>query len=339
MSEAESISRPNACAALRLLDPFSHETVARFYDVSFGATMPEQPVKAVVMQRLGPFGNPPETVEELVSSLQSKGTRLLYDIDDNLLDQHPDPASERTINARRRAARFLLRAADHVTVSTPRLRDRVKHLNPNVSVLPNALDEKRLEALASRGGRAGALKIGYFGTFTHLRDLMSVAAPLRSALSRLRGAATLELWGVSQDARMAALFEGFAQVEILPATGDYDSFITKMHNVQWDIGLAPLATGPFEATKSDIKFLEYAAFQIPGLYSDHPAYAEVEHGVTGIVATPDTWAENLIELAHNAELRERIVLSSRDYFFSNRTLQSAGHAWSAVVRKTIGGGE
>ncbi len=175
---------------------------------------------------------------------------------------------------------------------TGALRDRVRHLNSRVTALPNALDERRLPA-ALPARQASGSKIGYFGTFTHRADLMWSAAPLRAALSRLRGRATVVLCGISPDDRVHALFEGLAPVETMPVTADYESFLEMMsQRADWDVGLAPLAAGQFESTKSDIKFLEYAAFGIPAIYSAHPTYAAVQHGITGMAA-PEQWADCL----------------------------------------------
>lgn len=320
-----------ACAALRLLDPFSHPAVSAAFDVSFDVRPPQATPDILIMQRFGPPGIPESAVEDLVRSLKRSNTRLVYDLDDNLLNTHPDVATELEIAPRRRLVRFLLRRADLVTVSTEGLRDRVQNLNPRITVLPNALDERRLVSPRPRS-TATTLKIGYFGTFTHLRDFMSVVGMLRASLSRLRGRATVALCGISSDDRISALLEGFAPVQTLPATADYGSFLEMMWaQADWDIGLAPLATGDFESTKSDIKFLEYAALGIPGIYSAHPAYGTVQHGITGLVAGPDEWADRLCAMADDTALRRRIVDASRKYLFANRTLARAIHSWVEML--------
>jgi glycosyltransferase involved in cell wall biosynthesis len=132
------------------------------------------------------------------------------------------------------------------------------------------------------------------------------------------------------------LFDDVATVEMMPVTGDYQSFLDAMSaQVPWDIGLAPLATGRFEVTKSDIKFLEHAAFGIAGVYSDHPAYAAVQHGVTGMVATPDSWTDAILALAMDPSLRARIVSASREYLFSQRTLDTTSQMLAAVLDQLL----
>lgn len=342
--DTEELRRPSACAALRLVDPFSYPVITDAFDVSIDIRPALSPVDVLVMQRLGPPGMPEPDVETLVRSLKAAGTRLWYDLDDNLLDTHPEGLVDSIIAGRRRLIRFLLRRADRVTVSTAALSDRVRHLNPRVTVLPNAVDERRLPTSApprppkTATMPASCIKIGYFGTLTHTRDVMAVAGPLRAALSCLRGGPTLVLCGISPDVRVASLFDGVAPIETLPVTGDYESFVRMMlHQADWDVGLAPLAAGEFESAKSDIKFLEYAAFGIPGLYSTHPAYATVRHGVTGMLAAPEQWASTLRTMLDDAELRARIVAASRDYLFSERTLAASIHGWVTVLDEMLGG--
>lgn len=321
--------RPNPCAALRLINPFSHPTVTDGFAVSFGPALPPGRLDVLVMQRRGALDHTPA----LVRDARRRGARLLYDIDDNLLDPHPDPATEHDLAPDRRHVRFLLREADLVTTSTERLRRRVADLAAATEVLPNALDERAFRPRPA-GVTRETLRIGYFGTFTHLRDLMSVIGPVRAALTRLDRRATVVLCGISFDPRMFALFEGFAETEHLPATRDYASFLDLMAtHADWDIGLAPLAAGAFEATKSDIKYLDYAAFGIPGLYSAHPAYAGVKDGETGLVAGSAGWAQALSALAEDGALRNRIAAAARADLLSHRTLAATGHRRAALLER------
>ena len=330
--ETEDPAHPNACAALRLIDPYSSPAVSALADVTTGPTLPDIRLDVLVMQRLGRATGGPEALMNLVRTAKSRGIRLIYDLDDNLLDPHPDPASEAEIAPHRRSVHTLLRAADHVTVSTPALADRLRRLHPRITVLPNALDDRRLTPPPPREPGA-RLHLGYFGTFTHLTDLMSVAAPLRAALAQL-DRPRLTLCGISTDPRLPALFAEVADVDTLPATADYQSFLNQMSaRMDWDIGLAPLAAGPFEATKSDIKFLEYAAHGIPGLYSAHPAYTAVEPGTLGLVAPPHAWTQSLLTLARDPGLRRRIAAAAGMYLRAERLLTRRGTDWAALLRR------
>jgi glycosyltransferase involved in cell wall biosynthesis len=149
---------------------------------------------------------------------------------------------------------------------------------------------------------------------------MSVVAPVRAAFSALPERPTLVLCGISLDTRILSLFDDVATIKVLPPTDDYQEFLNVMQSQKWDLGLAPLAAGRFEAAKSDIKLLDYAAFGIPGLYADHPAYATVQNNVTGMVAAADNWADCILRIARDPAFAAKIVAESRAYVFSQRTL-------------------
>src|SRR5579875_861698 len=86
--DTDNLQCLNACAVLRLVDPFSHPVITESFDVSFGLGPADDPIDILVMQRQGTPRMPEPGIEELVLSLKSIGTRLLYDLDDNLLDAH-----------------------------------------------------------------------------------------------------------------------------------------------------------------------------------------------------------------------------------------------------------
>jgi hypothetical protein len=335
LPETEDMARPNACAVLRLLDPYTCAAVTDVAEISVSQGLPDDHVDVLVMQRMANELGDPVVVESLLRRVRARGIKLVYDIDDNLLDRHPVPKVEAGVGRHRRAVRSLLRAADHVTVSTPLLRDRVQGLCQAVTVLPNMLEDRRIGPVLDRppGPR---LHIGYFGTFTHLRDLMAVVGPIRAALSQLSERPLLSLCGISDDPRLPDLFADMADVTLVPPTGDYESFLRLIRTLDWDIGLAPLAGGAFEAAKSDIKFLEHGAFGIAGLYAAHPAYAAVQDGVTGLVAAPDGWTAALLRLAGDTGLRRRIVQSAGRFVRQERMLARRGADWARMLQAVAG---
>ncbi len=301
-----------------------------------GTGAPSDPIDVVVMQRFGMATCSNGDVEELLWAQKRTGAKLIYDLDDNLLDAHPDADVEALIAPLRRRVRLLLREADHVTVSTVPLYERIENFQRNISLIPNVLDERRLQRTPPPLVENNELRIGYFGTFTHLRDLMSIIGPLRAALRALPRRPVFVMCGISHDPRILGLLDGLVTLEVQPPTGDYPSFLDAMLSQQpWDIGLAPLADGRFESTKSDIKFLEYAAFGIPGVYSDHPAYTAVEHGVTGMVAGTDGWPGCIAALAGDPALRTRIVAASREYLFAQRPLARSSRSFAAILNQLL----
>ena len=103
----------------------------------------------------------------------------------------------------------------------------------------------------------------------------------------------------------------------------------------WDIAVAPLEATPFNACKSDIKFLDYCALGAAGIYSDVPAYAgSVGHRVTGwlVTNTVEDWIAALDTLISDEERRIHIANAGRRYLYAQRlvahsvTGMDRGHA-------------
>ncbi len=98
-----------------------------------------------------------------------------------------------------------------------------------------------------------------------------------------------------------------------PNDMSYPNFIPwMMKNLSWDVGIAPLEDTIFNRCKSDIKFLDYSALGVPGIYSRVPSYKEtIHHLETGYLVenTPSAWTEALAELLTNNELRTQLAFN------------------------------
>lgn len=80
------------------------------------------------------------------------------------------------------------------------------------------------------------------------------------------------------------------------------------------IGLAPLRPEPFNKSKSEIRLIEYGARGIPVIAQDYGPYTDyVEDGVTGLlVKTPKQWAEAIVELSQDPDLRLSMAKAARN---------------------------
>lgn len=323
-----------ACAAIRLLRPYGHASVARRAEVSSGPRLPRGGrIDAVLVQRGGPIGFTIGDAVELVRETRRRGARLIYDLDDDLLGEHPSPAVEAGTAPHRPRIRLFLREADLVVASTEVLAARLRRINPRVAVWPNALDEALVAERAAEVEEGADL--GYFGTASHLEDMLSVLAPVEAALAARPGRPVVELRGVSDDPRLAALMAWRCEIRQVPPDGDYPAFMRSMQRgPRWRAGIAPLAANPFNEAKSDIKFLDYAAFGHPGVYARGPAYAAVRDGETGLLAgSAEEWGAAVGRLLEDVALRRRIRAASLDYLMRERVLaRRAGELLDLVER-------
>jgi len=226
-----------------------------------------------------------------------------------------------------------------VIVSTPALAERLEHLRPGVLVVPNALDERLFgPAPEPAAWSAPGVTIGYMGTLTHEADLRMVLAPLRALLRRHAGRVRLELVGGAAEDRLASLFEGLPLRQLHSRHDDaYPKFVPWMRqNLRWDVAIAPLEDDAFTRCKSDLKYLDYAALGIPGVFSDVRPYRDtVRHRETGLLAANDerAWADALEEIVSDAALRARLAAAAYAEVYGNRMLRMNAVRW----REALGG--
>jgi hypothetical protein len=131
----------------------------------------------------------------------------------------------------------------------------------------------------------------YFGSRTHAADLAQIEG-LPAALSqRLGRPFVVETVGVVD--RGTALPDGFVPLE--PPRANYAGFVRWLRSQgrRWCAGLAPLADEPFNAMKSDLKLLEYAALGLPAVASPVGPYRDAPTALARHAANLDGWVDEV----------------------------------------------
>lgn len=306
----------SACPTLRLTGPLQRLgwTVVRGNHwepspqrmVSF-TTTPIASATVVILQR--DFPRYTEAYDQVMAAAKTASRPVVYELDDLLLETpatHPfawyyDPARFHMLRA--------LAEADAVTVSTELLRAYVQPINPHVHVLPNCINE----ALWWPDGEpphtppaAGRVRIGYMGGHTHAPDVAMIAPVLGRLLDRYGDGVQLTFFGSTPPpealrAHPGVVWDQFDWV-------DYAVFAAYFTKAGCDIFVAPLIDHDFNRFKSAIKFLEYSAMGVPGVYSRITPYeAIVRNGEDGFLATTmEEWESCLVRLIEEAELRQRM---------------------------------
>jgi glycosyltransferase involved in cell wall biosynthesis len=337
---------PYSCTYIRLLCPLSHPALAERIELTHGTTetMPDCDLLVVERHVLWPYERQLDGFVRVLSRCRQRGVPVVYELDDNLLDLHRDePWETHPGDSLRAVVAFLARQADGMIVSTPALAERVARLRSGVLVVPNALDERLFGSAPDPFvSRSPTVTIGYMGTLTHEADLRMVLAPLRALLRRHAGRVRLELVGGAAERSVASLFEGLPFRRRDPGSEDvYPRFVPWMRQqLRWDVAIAPLGDDTFTRGKSDLKYLDYAALGIPGVFSDVRPYREtVRHRETGLLAAnePEAWAEALEEIVSDGSLRARLAGAASAEVYENRMLKTNATRWSDAIETIVPG--
>jgi glycosyltransferase involved in cell wall biosynthesis len=328
--EHDAAGEPHGCSYIRLLLPLTHPVNADALSVTSGTEY--QSADVLIVERTWSPGVTVGAAETLMARARQDGARVVYSIDDDLLEARGLTTEQRMV------VRFFAREADGVLVSTDQLAARLRRLNPFVAVVPNALDE-RLFPSPPRVRRPGRpLVVGYMGTFTHGDDLMMVYQALRELSVAHRDRVGFELVGGTADPGvLRALSRLPARVVRPGGKAAYPAFLRWMvATLNWDLAIAPLDETAFTAAKSDIKFLDYGALGVAGVYSNVAAYREtVRQGVTGYLVdhSVEAWFVALDHLFNSAGERLGMAQAAHDYVVSNRTLAVCGRQWCVALER------
>lgn len=318
---------PSPCAYIRVVLPLLK--LARHRPATIKFVEPSQVTDYVAdvlyTHRVALSGS---SASAVAAHCKQTGMRLVYDIDDDLIGIAESDHPEREVYARYKPGIELLASqANAVHVSTGPLRDKLKVLNDNVRVVPNALDEELWRLAETRPPRLPGqpVSILYMGTQTHGADFEMV----KPALSRIKAAygekVRIVIVGVTQDRSKT---DGYEFVDA-PARvgGSYAAFVEWLVEQNgFDIGIAPLLDTNFNLSKSGIKFMDYAALGLAAVCSDVGPYREVvRNGETGLLVRNDetAWYDALNRLVEDHDFRTEVANNARQELISRYTLSSA----------------
>lgn len=257
-------------------------------------------------------------VDALAAIADYIGARLVYDLDDNLLDMddHGEGSAYRDL---RSAVTRSLQVADMVWCSTTALAQRVsKVAGGAVSVLPNTLDPivwSRMVPPALTGGGANPVfRLLYMGTRTHDHDFAFLCRVMASLDALLPGRFRLTLVGICQtppaDAPWLDLHGPPAEVG-----SSYPAFVHWLQQQHgFDLGVAPLVSNIFNDCKSPIKVMDYAAIGLPALASRMPAYSEyLRSDVDCFLADNEVsaWVDALMAISRDRSRLVRVAEAAR----------------------------
>lgn len=251
----------------------------------------------VLGQRIGG-----QDIDTLWYNLRQAGVKLVWETDDDLwnLDE-ANPARFQITDMTRYWMESALRQAHLVTTTVPHLADAMRQFNPNVTVIPNAVDPA---LLTTERRRAERLTVGWAGGSSHHDDFRSVIGALRKVTDH-RGDVDFHSVGVDYGKDFGLYRNRYTPWRL--------SMLEYYSGIDFDIGIAPLLDTAFTRSKSPIKAIEYNALGIPVVASNAGPYRDyVIDGVNGFLCNTEAeWVDRLNLLIEDTELRESMGRQAR----------------------------
>jgi tetratricopeptide (TPR) repeat protein len=266
----------------------------------------------------------------LIEARRNRGKVSVFETNDFYDDLHPwNPLTPAWLDPDVSAVhRQMVQHADAIQTSSSYLASHWAGDARRTALFRNQL--RNLPALPQRPDRS--LTIGWGGSAGHLGDWYAVTPVLQRWLDR-NTAVRCAVMTYRHARSYLDLPPDRYDFRDFGSLDDYSAFLRGL-----DIGVVPLLDTPYNRGRSDVKFLEFAAHGVVGIYPRTGPYAEtVVEGETGLLfGSDDELVDCLDRLAGDPGLREKIRNQAHRYVAENRMLAPAVGERAAFYRSLLG---
>ena len=283
----------------------------------------------------------------------TQGKKIIYELDDfvnALAPSNPSFEFWNPFGANFARAMKLMKKAHAVQTTTDRLRNEYSLWNNRISVLPNYLDSTIWDVPAWTASKwdeyykrknDGIIRIGWAGAASHYEDLQSIEDVITKICQKYKNVHFCLMGYHGKD-----LFQKIPLAKsACPNCGEQGQleklsgikllyYPSKLREVAFDIGIAPLIETGFNQGKSDIKIKEYAAVGIPVVATKMKPYSEsVKEGFTGFLASnAKEWYDALELLIKDEVLRQKMGKNNYRWYKQN-TIDKHIYKWIEFYTK------
>jgi glycosyltransferase involved in cell wall biosynthesis len=271
-----------------------------------------------------------------VIPIQKAGTKCIYEIDDDLFHVPKWNPAYKTLGKRhvQDGIKRFVGIVDAMFVTTNALKEVYQNYCEHIYVLPNSLDFSFTFPMDVPRENTAKPVVCWQGSTTHEYDL-AIAKKGFIELAKDKDI-IFKMWcGLDRDAKKPIF--NIPRAQTLPLV-PFEGFFQMFGQVGTYIGLAPLATNTFNRSKSNLKFLEYTAYNAVTVASNFGPYADtIEDGVTGIlIANNLDWYNKVRELLDNEDLYNRILKNAKKLVNEKFDIAKNYILWENAIRQVLG---
>lgn len=273
------------------------------------------------------------SIDELRNLLHSTNVKIVYEIDDNLVNLYPSHPLFELYRDKKDLFIEYLSKSDLVTVTTPSLKNSFKHFSDKIAILPNYIDEEIWKMEIEKNNNK-KIRILFSGSKTHRKDLEEIEDAIIDIYKEFNQNIELIFWG-----DVTAKIEKHCSItKIDKHFQSYSEYADFLCSLNIDIGLIPLKYNQFNLSKSNIKWLDYSMAEIASILTDiEPYNTTVINQVNGLLVknNPKSWYEAIRELIINTDKRKTIAKNAHEYVKNNFTIQKNVMKWYDVYTSLI----
>jgi len=193
------------------------------------------------------------------------------------------------------ATRQLIESTGVIT-TTQYLADHYRKYNKNIHVIPNCIDFDLWDKAQPKPH--DKIRVGWTGGCTHEGDLKMVKDVLYFILDKHKD---VEVWINSGP---PPAWEPHERLVLDSTWSTIDKYPQYLKGLAYDIGIAPLRDNYFNRSKSNLRYLEYAACKTPTIASNVEPFKSDFIGY--VVKSDDEWLSYLEGFIQSKNLRQEI---------------------------------
>ena len=272
--------------------------------------------------------------------LAKKKIPFICDNDDYWVIPRYNPAYEFYRAYLKNGVKDAISYADAVSCTTPQLAEVIRPFNPNVYILPNAIDPAQPQWKVTQVIRSHQKTIGWVGGISHLEDIKLLSGQIKGICEKY-GYRFL-MCGYHSNSKIWREME-------CAITGEYPNRRPHWFQVregtradvygtyysEIDIVLAPLTKSKFNRYKSELKILEAAAYSLPIVVSKVEPYTNHGNNLGVFFVTDNDWVTPLKQLIES-DKSTQVGAVNAAYCDVNHNIQVINHDRMDMLRKVIG---
>ena len=231
--------------------------------------------------------------------------RFIFEIDDAVFLLFPEKCES------------LAKLADRIIAGNQAIADWAAEFNPNVTIVPTCVDLQQYKQKDYGKNENELPVIGWVGSAGNVAMIAIIASELR----KLAHVVDFQLRIItSVKADLSSIDLTGVNVDRLDI--DQCDVVKELHRC--DIGIMPLpGDEPWMKYKCNAKMIQYMAVGLPAVGSSVGFNHElIDHGVNGMLAGDNQWAECLAKLIREPELRRELGEKGRQTVEQRFTVQS-----------------
>lgn len=263
---------------------------------------------------------------------EKNNCKIVIDLDDNVWQLTPDnPVFKNYHKGTEPLANLtsILHHSQYVTTTNSVLRNKIcqfaerSYDREKTKVICNYVDLNKYDYKKIKKEKKERITILHAGSSTHWKDLTEggFVGGLKRILKEYDNVdfVTIGNW-IPEWVTIAG--PRYKQINGKPDVYEYIDKLWPEMCALTDIVVVPLAYDEATICKSGIKYLEFSAGKVPGVYSDIRQYKElIEPGRGFLARTEDEWYQALKKLIDSEELRREVGENAYQYVKDNWTIQ------------------